>query len=103
MGDADLHIRCQRCGAEMEMRDPGPGVPALLTLASLGRPRVRRFVTLRSRPQPAEIPWDIPGGSERRAWGYANRDNCTAPDRQGLRLHPRRKRNRTLLPPQLRA
>ena len=25
MADADLHIRCQRCGAEMEMRDPGPG------------------------------------------------------------------------------
>jgi ribosomal protein L37E len=23
--ETDIHIRCQRCGAEMEMRDPGPG------------------------------------------------------------------------------
>ena len=27
MTDVDLHIRCQRCGTEMEMRDPGPGMP----------------------------------------------------------------------------
>jgi ribosomal protein L37E len=27
MSDAELHIRCQRCGAAMEMRDPGPGMP----------------------------------------------------------------------------
>jgi ribosomal protein L37E len=27
MTDLDLHIRCQRCGAEMEMRDPAPGMP----------------------------------------------------------------------------
>ncbi len=26
MTDVDLHIRCQRCGTEMEMRDPGPGM-----------------------------------------------------------------------------
>jgi transposase-like protein len=24
---SDLHIRCMRCGTEMEMRDPGPGRP----------------------------------------------------------------------------
>jgi transposase-like protein len=27
MSDHGLHIRCQRCGAEMELRDPGPGMP----------------------------------------------------------------------------
>ena len=27
MNDAGLHMRCQRCGAEMEMRDPGEGTP----------------------------------------------------------------------------
>src|SRR5438128_1287272 len=27
MSDGDIHIRCMRCGAEMEMRDPGPGQP----------------------------------------------------------------------------
>ena len=27
MTDVERHIRCQRCGAEMEMRDPGPGMP----------------------------------------------------------------------------
>jgi len=25
MNDSGLHIRCQRCGTEMEMRDPAPG------------------------------------------------------------------------------
>ena len=25
--DAGLQIRCMRCGAQMEMRDPGPGMP----------------------------------------------------------------------------
>jgi len=24
---SDLQIRCQRCGTQMEMRDPGPGMP----------------------------------------------------------------------------
>jgi DNA-directed RNA polymerase subunit RPC12/RpoP len=24
---SQLHIRCMRCGTEMEMRDPGPGRP----------------------------------------------------------------------------
>jgi ribosomal protein L37E len=27
MSDTGLHIRCQRCGTEMDMRDPGPGQP----------------------------------------------------------------------------
>jgi len=27
MNYAGLQIRCQRCGADMEMRDPGPGTP----------------------------------------------------------------------------
>ncbi|MCC7416405.1 MAG: hypothetical protein IT176_04625 [Acidobacteria bacterium] len=27
MADVDLQIRCQRCGAQMELRDPGPGRP----------------------------------------------------------------------------
>jgi len=27
MSDGALHIRCQRCGAQMEMRDPAPGMP----------------------------------------------------------------------------
>ena len=27
MSDVEYHIRCQRCGAEMDMRDPGPGMP----------------------------------------------------------------------------
>ena len=27
MSDVDIHIRCMRCGTEMEMRDPGPGRP----------------------------------------------------------------------------
>jgi ribosomal protein L37E len=27
MSDVDLHIRCQRCGTPMDMRDPGPGMP----------------------------------------------------------------------------
>jgi ribosomal protein L37E len=27
MSDVDLHIRCMRCGADMELRDPGPGMP----------------------------------------------------------------------------
>lgn len=27
MNYAGLQIRCQRCGAAMEMRDPGPGTP----------------------------------------------------------------------------
>ena len=25
MSEIDLHIRCQRCGTEMELRDPAPG------------------------------------------------------------------------------
>jgi ribosomal protein L37E len=25
MSDIDLHIRCQRCGTEMDLRDPAPG------------------------------------------------------------------------------
>jgi transposase-like protein len=25
--ETGLHIRCQRCGTEMDMRDPGPGMP----------------------------------------------------------------------------
>ena len=40
MNDAGLHIRCQRCGAEMEMRDPGPG-HALDARSVLGLQRVR--------------------------------------------------------------
>ncbi|HUC76564.1 MAG TPA: hypothetical protein VMS04_14785 [Vicinamibacterales bacterium] len=27
MSDVDLHIRCMRCGAQMEMRDPAPDRP----------------------------------------------------------------------------
>ncbi len=27
MSDVDLQIRCMRCGTQMEMRDPGPGMP----------------------------------------------------------------------------
>ena len=27
MADVDRHIRCQRCGTEMDMRDPAPGMP----------------------------------------------------------------------------
>jgi transposase-like protein len=27
MSDVGLHIRCMRCGAEMEMRDPAPDRP----------------------------------------------------------------------------
>jgi ribosomal protein L37E len=27
MTDVDLHIRCQRCGTQMDMRDPGQGMP----------------------------------------------------------------------------
>ena len=27
MTDVDLQIRCQRCGTQMDMRDPGPGMP----------------------------------------------------------------------------
>lgn len=27
MADVVRHIRCQRCGTEMDMRDPGPGMP----------------------------------------------------------------------------
>jgi len=27
MSDVDLKIRCQRCGTQMDMRDPGPGMP----------------------------------------------------------------------------
>ena len=27
MNDADLHIRCMRCGDQMELRDPAPGMP----------------------------------------------------------------------------
>jgi DNA-directed RNA polymerase subunit RPC12/RpoP len=27
MSEIDLHIRCQRCGTEMELRDPAPGAP----------------------------------------------------------------------------
>ena len=27
MTELDLQIRCQRCGTQMEMRDPGPGMP----------------------------------------------------------------------------
>lgn len=26
MTDLDIHIRCQRCGAQMELRDPAPGM-----------------------------------------------------------------------------
>ena len=27
MPDVDIRIRCQRCGDQMELRDPGPGKP----------------------------------------------------------------------------
>ena len=27
MTDVDLQIRCQRCGTQMDMRDPAPGMP----------------------------------------------------------------------------
>jgi hypothetical protein len=27
MSDAGLHIRCQRCGEQMDLRDPAPGAP----------------------------------------------------------------------------
>jgi transposase-like protein len=27
MSDVDIQIRCMRCGAQMELRDPGPGMP----------------------------------------------------------------------------
>jgi DNA-directed RNA polymerase subunit RPC12/RpoP len=27
MSEAELHIRCMRCGAQMEMRDPAPDRP----------------------------------------------------------------------------
>jgi hypothetical protein len=27
MSDVNIHIRCQRCGAQMELRDPKPGMP----------------------------------------------------------------------------
>jgi DNA-directed RNA polymerase subunit RPC12/RpoP len=27
MTDVERQIRCQRCGADMELRDPGPGMP----------------------------------------------------------------------------
>jgi len=27
MADVALHIRCQRCGAQMDLRDPAPGTP----------------------------------------------------------------------------
>ena len=40
MSDAGLHIRCQRCGTEMEMRDPGPGM-AVDARSVLGLPEMR--------------------------------------------------------------
>jgi DNA-directed RNA polymerase subunit RPC12/RpoP len=27
MSDVNIRIRCQRCGADMELRDPKPGMP----------------------------------------------------------------------------
>ncbi len=40
MSDVDIHIRCQRCGAEMEMRDPGTGT-AVDARSILGLQRLR--------------------------------------------------------------
>ena len=40
MDDTQPHVRCQRCGDQMEMKDPGPGM-AWTPEQVLGVPEVR--------------------------------------------------------------
>ena len=35
MSDVDLQIRCQRCGTQMDMRDPSSGTKSLLVMRAI--------------------------------------------------------------------
>jgi len=56
MNHAGLHIRCQRCGAEMEMRDPGPGMPWTPDHFWVCNACGRHFWTTYQPPKPAAAP-----------------------------------------------
>src|SRR4026208_2093715 len=54
-----------------------------------------------SASQLEQSPRDDLGGPFIGGHGYADRDDRSPSDRQGVRIHPRRSGNRALLPPQL--
>jgi DNA-directed RNA polymerase subunit RPC12/RpoP len=56
MSDATLHIRCQRCGDAMEMRDPGPGMPWTPDQFWVCNKCGRHFWTTYPPPKPAAVP-----------------------------------------------
>jgi len=56
MNHAGLHIRCQRCGAEMEMRDPGPGMPWTPDQFWVCNACGRHFWTTYPPPKPVAAP-----------------------------------------------
>jgi ribosomal protein L37E len=60
MTDAERHIRCQRCGAQMEMRDPGPGQAwtpdQFWVCPRCGRHFWSTYATATDKPKPAAEP-----------------------------------------------
>src|SRR5581483_5300565 len=62
----------------------------------LGRLRVPTVVLISAGARSGRVPLGYAQGDRTEGFGYANRDNRTAPDRQGLRIHPRRRWNRAL-------
>jgi len=63
MSDAELHIRCQRCGAAMEMRDPGPGMPWTPDQFWVCNNCGRHFWTTYPPPKPAAPPAPAPAAT----------------------------------------
>ena len=61
MADVDLQIRCQRCGAQMEMRDPGPGMPWTPDQFWVCNNCGRHFWTTYPPPAPKAKPAPEPG------------------------------------------
>jgi DNA-directed RNA polymerase subunit RPC12/RpoP len=60
MSDVALHIRCQRCGADMEMRDPGPGMPWTPDQFWVCNTCGRHFWSTYPPPKPAAAPAAAP-------------------------------------------
>ena len=55
-----LQIRCQRCGTQMDMRDPGPGMPwtpdQFWVCANCGRHFWSTYATATAKPAPDAKP-----------------------------------------------
>jgi hypothetical protein len=58
MPEVDIQIQCQRCGTQMEMRDPAPGMPwrpdQFWVCPRCGRHFWTTYTAPPAKPKPAE-------------------------------------------------